>query len=113
MKAKVTRAHTATYQDPIQGRAGDPVTIGKPDPDNPDWVWCKAGDGREGWVQVTFLGDGELSRDYDATELTVGFGDELRLIEERSGWWWCETAGGLLGWVPSANVAAGPVQAWP
>lgn len=50
----------------------------------PGWWWCTAPDGRSGWVPVDLLrrhgAEGEVLEDYDATELTVRLGEEVRVI---------------------------------
>jgi SH3-like domain-containing protein len=104
MRLEVIQAYSRVYQNPIAFSAGDQVQVGKPDPDNPEWVWCVGGDGREGWVHQSFLevnGSGVAgTRDYNAIELSVSPGEQLEGFEVAAGWQWCRNAQGDAGWVP-------------
>ncbi len=104
MKLEVIQAYSRAYQDPIAFSAGDRVQVGKPDPDNPEWVWCVGGDGREGWVHRSFLAvngsSATATRDYNAIELSVSPGEQLDGFEVAAGWQWCRNAQGDAGWVP-------------
>jgi hypothetical protein len=42
--------------------------------------------------------------DYEATELSVSVGEELRMGKEESGWIWCTNQKGQSGWVPADHV---------
>jgi hypothetical protein len=107
--ATVTAAYARPYDDPLAVAAEERVVR---DPakrtDLIGWVWCKAADGREGWVPQAWLGgsDGStLLRDFSAIELTVAAGDRLRLMYAESGFVWCQAQDGRRGWVPDAVLA--------
>ena len=98
------------------------MTVGRRDTTWPEYVWCTAADGREGWVPEAFLDvmvdredtaaeDGSVTvrrtrRDYDARELDVASGDVVLAGEEAGGWFWCEAADGRSGWVPAECLTA-------
>ena len=42
--------------------------------------------------------------DYEATELSVSVGEELRMGKEESDWIWCTNQKGKSGWVPADHV---------
>jgi len=94
------------YPDPIVVAAGDVVAVGRADEEFPGWVWCADPQGREGWMPEAFLdrsgAEARAAVEYDARELTVAVGDELRVEFEHEGWLLCRAADGSRGWVPNA-----------
>jgi hypothetical protein len=105
----VIRPHTRSYDNPIKLCRGESVEIVKSDPSWPGWLWCRTPTGLAGWVPEDILeksGKNVTAReDYDATELTVAVGDQLKFIKEKKGWVWCEAKTGERGWVPKKAVA--------
>ncbi len=114
MRVRVEEAWTAVYADPIGGAAGDVLEVGRRDEEWPVFLWCRAADGREGWVPEPFLAldgpRGRLVRDYSARELTVARGDEIRALEEVGGWARAEAPDGRTGWVPVRALGAGVAE---
>src|SRR5438552_3247720 len=87
----ILEGYTAQYGDPIAFRAGETVDVRRADPDFPEWFWCLASDGKEGWVHLSYLsqttGQATAVRDYSAQELTIAAVEYLRsgtLRKERS-----------------------------
>ena len=74
-RVRVRLGYEVQYPDPLRVRAGDPVSVGREDPEFPGWKWCKGPDGREGWVPVELLSnegpDAVVLQDYSARELAV------------------------------------------
>ncbi|MCI0655814.1 MAG: hypothetical protein L0170_01940 [Acidobacteria bacterium] len=107
--ATVLEDHSPQYTNPISARAGDSVIAERQDTEYPGWWWCRAQDGKEGWVPESFLemrgGLGTLLRDYDAHELHVRSGDRLTIHEEIAGWARVTDAEGCTGWVPTRCLA--------
>lgn len=113
--AVAIRAHRRPYDDPIAVAAGAEVRL---DPersattDIPGWVWCRAADGREGWVPEAWLDrqDGRLRliRDFSALELGLEPGETVELRYGESGFVLCRAANGAEGWVPDAVLALLP-----
>ena len=105
---QIIKAHTATYPDPISFAAGETVQVERGDAEFPGWFWCRATDGREGWVHQTFLaaasGATTALREYSAMELAVSEGDRGELMESLDGWVLVRLDSGESGWVPLANV---------
>lgn len=95
------------YADPISIREGAEVV---PDYDRTaltdfiGWTWCKAADGREGWVPNGWTTKSnailQLKRDYSARELTVSRGDRVELLYSESGFVYCRAPSGESGWLP-------------
>jgi hypothetical protein len=110
MRAIVTKAYRRPYDNPIAVPAGAAVV---PDFEKysevPGWVWCSADDARAGWVPRAYLtGSGcnwQVTRDYNAIELTVEPGDRLTIELEESSFYWATAADGSQGWVPRDNVS--------
>lgn len=112
LQARVTKAYTRPYDDPINVRAGESVEIDLGKSAQTDlfgWVWCRAPDGREGWTPEAWLeGAGDwrtLVRDFNAIELTVATGDRVLLLYSESGFIWCRTDDDRQGWLPDAFLA--------
>jgi hypothetical protein len=74
------------------------------------WLWCTTPDGKSGWVPEAWIDvEGDtcvMNQDYDATELTVAVGEELKAILTESGWLLATSASGQTGWVPLECVEA-------
>jgi SH3-like domain-containing protein len=114
-QAAAIRAHRRPYPDPIAVAAGAEVSL---DPartattDIPGWAWCKAADGREGWVPEAWLDtqDGRLRlrRDFSTLELDLDPGEMVALLFSESGFVFCRKADGTEGWVPDAVLALVP-----
>ncbi|MCU0882478.1 MAG: hypothetical protein MUF14_07410 [Hyphomonadaceae bacterium] len=107
--ATARQAYERPYETAIMARAGEtvvPKTDNPPETDFMGWTWCRAADGREGWVPDAWCevetGGWRLRRDFDAMELSVSAGERLRLIHSESGFVFVETAGGVTGWLPDA-----------
>jgi len=107
---RVVVAYTCAYPNPLRVKEGEMVTAERRDCEWPGWIWCRSEAGVEGWLPEEFLtlndqvGQAELKREVDATELTVAVGDELTLIDEVAGWIRCRAADGSVGWIPADNV---------
>jgi SH3-like domain-containing protein len=99
------KPYTAQYEDPIAFGPGETVDVQRPDADFPEWFWCRATDGKEGWVHFSYLsqttGQATALRDYSAQELTIAAGEEARLICTLGGWAYLALDDGRSGWVPN------------
>jgi hypothetical protein len=100
--------HRIEYSDPIQVEAGDRVNVGPEDAEFPGWKWCKASDGREGWVPVELLSgegaDAIMLQDYSARELAVRSEEEVTVEEARHDWLLVRNSRGERGWIPASNT---------
>jgi SH3-like domain-containing protein len=96
------------YRNPIQVTAGEIVEVGRPDEDQPGWLWCRATDGREGWMPVEYLSGvrprATVLRDYSAKELSVEAGDRVEVAEVYHGWALVRNAQGSLGRIPESHL---------
>src|SRR5207237_267242 len=80
-KVRIKIEHRIEYPDPLRVAAGERVNVGHEDAEFPGWKWCKASDGREGWVPVELLSnegaETTVLQDYSARELAVRPGEEV------------------------------------
>jgi len=109
-RVRVVESHVTSYEDTVHFRTGDVLGVGHHDQQWTSYVWCMDQHGHAGWVPDFYLemtGEHEATalRDYDATELTVGRGEELDVLEEAGGWLRCRTANGTEGWIPASCAA--------
>jgi hypothetical protein len=112
---RAVRPHSIPDRAPIVVVLGDELTIGDRDDEWPAFVLVTTSTGSQGWVpqmQLTRIGEGHKGKKgakkytarsrYDTTELPVGEGTELTVLEADlgSGWLWCRDPHGREGWVP-------------
>lgn len=104
----VTAPHVVVYPDPIRVTAGAPLHVGRRDDGFPRWLWCRAADGREGWVPDVLVdvdssnpGHARARHAYDARELAVEVGALVLVVATFDGWHWVE-ADGKAGWIPES-----------
>jgi hypothetical protein len=107
-KIRIKIEHRIEYPDPIRVAAGEQVNVGREDAEFPGWRWCKALDGREGWVPAELLSnegaEATVLQDYSARELTVETGEEVVVEESRHDWLLVRNGRGERGWIPAANT---------
>jgi len=105
---RVIADHQMSYPDPLVVFAGEEVTVGERDTRWP-YIWCVNGDGKGGWVPVSYVyldgeNRGRALQEFDTTELTVHAGEVVTVAREEGGWLWCTNQRGQSGWVPKDNV---------
>lgn len=108
--ANVVESYETIYKNPIKLKVGESVKIEKRET-NPDWlgwVYCVDSRGIAGWVSEKYLKESGSTalviKDYDATELTVITGEQLKIYSEEFGWCWSRNKEGIKGWVPRKNL---------
>ena len=107
-RARILREYTPQYADPLCVAAGEKLAVGPEDAEFPGWRWCRASDGREGWVPIELLsGQGReafVLDDYSARELAVGCGEEVNIEEARHEWLLVRNEAGERGWIPACHA---------
>ena len=107
---KVIKSYKVAYSDPIIARSGERLRFERRESEWAGWIWCRAADGREGWVPESRVAvdvdECRLLRDYSAAELTAGAGEKLTVEEIESGWAWAVNDAGASGWFPLENLEA-------
>jgi len=109
VKARVHQPYQAQYADPISVAAGATVEIERRDEEFTRWLWCRASDGRMGWVPETLLsstapGPATVSEAYSARELDVVAGEEVECLREYDGWILARNGRGVIGWFPATHI---------
>jgi len=110
MRVRVVEAHVTSDVNPVRFHAGDTIGIGHRDQIWRRYIWGTDQAGRSGWVPEEYLAanpDGCTAvarRDYDSTELTVGRGQVLDVLDDAGGWYLCRTDAGTSDWVPGTSV---------
>ena len=107
---RVIRDYAAQYTRPIIVRANEVVHVGARDDEYPEWQWCRSEAGLEGWVPVSLLIDIDAGRariieDYDAAELSVVRGEQVRVTRRLGLWARATNAAGASGWIPETVLA--------
>jgi len=107
-RVRIKLEYKVQYADPLQVVAGETVTVGREDDEFPGWKWCKASDGREGWMPVEMLshekGKAVVLHDYSARELAVQRGEEVVVQDTRHGWLLVRNRKGKRGWIPASHT---------
>ena len=107
-KVRVRVEHTVEYTNPIEITSGERVSVGREDDEFPGWKWCKALDGREGWIPMELLSnegtEAIILRDYSARELAVQPGEEVIVEEARHNWLLVRNGRGERGWIPERST---------
>jgi uncharacterized protein YgiM (DUF1202 family) len=105
---RVKRARAIQYSDPLAVAAGEKVIVGREDNEFPGWKWCKASNGREGWIPIELLSDegaeAIVLSDYSARELAVQAGEEVTIEDMRHGWLLVRNLQGECGWIPASHT---------
>lgn len=103
----VTKSYQSAYPDPLLLRKGNEVRLIRADPAWPGWLFCQDSSGKQGWIPLSCLqGDDvlTLTKDYDATELTVSEGERFELLENEAGWYRVRISDDRIGWIPEASA---------
>jgi uncharacterized protein YgiM (DUF1202 family) len=107
---RVHREYRVQYGTPVQVAAGEKVSVGRADDEYPGWKWCKASNGREGWIPAELLsqegGEAIVLQEYSSQELAVEPGEEVEVEDERRGWLLVRNARGQRGWIPASSVCS-------
>jgi uncharacterized protein YgiM (DUF1202 family) len=111
MRHRVVTPHRAEPGEPLRAAAGERLAFERRPTRWAGWIWCTAGSGRTGWVPESWVevdpdGSCRLTRDYDATEVTVSAGETVSVELEESGWAWVRRDNGERGWVPLGLLRA-------
>lgn len=100
--------YKSPYIDPLKIRKGEILQIGNEESEWSGWVWCTNKKGKQRWVPRNYMdiqgNTGIMLQDYEATELNVSTGEELKIEKEESGWVWVSNKEGKQGWVPLDNI---------
>jgi hypothetical protein len=104
MNFQVKKEHKPDTDTPLIAKKGDRFHWEKKATLWEGWLWCTSRDGISGWIPEAWLickgSSANLTRDYDATELSVHPGETVTGELEASGWVWVKNQKNKQGWVP-------------
>jgi uncharacterized protein YgiM (DUF1202 family) len=104
MKYRVVKEHRPEGHDPLVVTKGERLRFERKPTQWKGWVWCTSRSGKSGWAPEPWLtvegGFCVFARDYDATELSLNVGQEVRGDLSVSEWLWVRDEEGKTGWVP-------------
>jgi len=107
-KCRVIEEYKSPYTDPLIFNKGEILSIGEKESEWSGWIWCTNKIGESRWVPENYLeikgNKAKITRDYNATELSVNVGEELIIQEEEAEWYWVTNQQGKIGWVPIKNI---------
>jgi len=107
-EARVIKDYESAYPDPLVLEEGEEVRVEERPSEWDGWLWAIDHAGKGGWIPESYLDRSEktatLSRDYDATELSVSEGEILIVIDTEAGWCLCQNSSQERGWVPKENL---------
>ncbi len=107
-RCRVIKKYESPYTDPFLITKGEMLSISEKDSEWSGWIWCTKKNGISRWVPESYLkiegNSGKANQDYNATELSVNFGEELFIEQEEAEWYWVTNQQGKSGWVPIKNV---------
>lgn len=109
LAARVQAEWKVMYSDPIGVEPGDPVTLGKTDPEWPGWQWCTDQQEKSGWVPISYIDQragstGVMRHAFTSRELGIVPAEEVKLHKLESGWYWASNQNGVTGWIPGTHV---------
>lgn|GEM_PF-1218448 len=104
-RARVIESRPRDHVRNLSVRAGDVIGVGHRNQQYPEMRWCTPEQGHSGWMAESYFeytSDTEavVSKDYDASQLTVFEGEELDVLDVVGEWWLCRNDHGIQGWVP-------------
>ncbi len=107
-KCRAIEDYNSPYTDPLIINKGKILTIVEKESEWKGWICCINKMGESRWVPENYLeikgNKAKITRDYNATELSVNVGEELAIEEEEAEWYWVTNQKGKSGWVPIKNV---------
>jgi hypothetical protein len=104
MRYRAVKEHRPESGDPLVATKGERLRFERRPTAWKGWVWCTSPSGKSGWAPEPWLTvEGEFcvfTRDYDATELSLNVGQEVRGDLSASEWVRVCDEEGKTGWVP-------------
>ncbi|MCL1882668.1 MAG: SH3 domain-containing protein [Defluviitaleaceae bacterium] len=103
MRVKVIQDHPGEGQFPIFSKGTNVTITGGECDEFAHWFPCEI-DGHQTYIPEIFLSDGNLTRDYNPTELVQDVGDILEVREIVNAWLFAANDKGQTGWIPAEAV---------
>jgi hypothetical protein len=104
-RVRVLESRPRDHVRNLSAHVGDVVGVGHRNQQFPEMRWCTPEQGHSGWMAESYFDytsptEAVVTRDYDASQLTVFEDEELEVLDEVGDWLLCSNASGIRGWVP-------------
>ncbi len=104
-RVRVIESRPRDHVRNLSVHVGDMVGVGHRNQQYPQLLWCTSESGSSGWMAESYLEytsptEAVVTRDYDASQLTVIADDTLEVLDEVGDWLLCRNDSGIQGWVP-------------
>lgn len=105
MKARVIESRPRDHVRNLSVKVGDVIGVGHRNQQYPEMYWCTPEDGNSGWMADSYFDftsehEAVVTKDYDASQLTVVEGEVVDVLDTVGEWWLCRNDRGIIGWVP-------------
>ena len=105
---RVTKEHKASFDYAFIAERGEPVSVGREDPEMPGWFWCKNAGGLEAWIprtHIDILGEiAVFNQPYNSSEHDAKPGEIIQYLGESFGWIECLNEEWRYGWIPAPKL---------
>jgi hypothetical protein len=104
-RARVIEARPRDHVRNLSVHVGDVIGVGHRNQQYPEMRWCTPEHGHSGWMAESYFDytsekEAVVTKDYDASQLTVFEDEELDVLDIVGEWWLCRNDRGIQGWVP-------------
>ena len=104
-RARVIESRPRDHVRNLSVRVGDVIGVGHRNRQYPELRWCTPERGHSGWMAESYFDytsdtEAVVTKDYDASQLTVFENEELDVLDIVGEWWLCRNDRGIQGWVP-------------
>jgi hypothetical protein len=104
-KTRVIESRPRDHVRNLSVHVGDVIGVGHRNQQYPEMRWCTPEHGYSGWMAESYFDytsdtEAVVTKDYDASQLTVIEGEELEVLDIVGEWWLCRNDRGIQGWVP-------------
>lgn len=104
-RVRVIESRPRDHVRNLSVRTGDVIGVGHRNQQYPEMRWCTPEQGHSGWMAESYFDytsdtEAVVTKDYDASQLTVVEDEELEVLDVVGAWWLCRNKHGIAGWVP-------------
>jgi hypothetical protein len=104
-KARVTESRPRDHVRNLCVHPGDVIGVGHRNQQYPEMRWCTPETGHSGWMAESYFDytsetEAVVTKDYDASQLTVFEDEFVDVLDQVGEWWLCRNDRGIVGWVP-------------
>jgi len=110
-RARVIESRPRDHVRNLGVSVGDVIGVGHRNQQYPEMRWCTPENGHSGWMAESYFDytsetEAVVTKDYDASQLTVFEDEKLDVLDVVGEWWLCRNDRGIQGWVPHRILEA-------